>query len=46
VLGIARATHRHVELRVLRNNPAQRLYARLGFRIVGEDTDRLWMRAD
>ena len=46
VIAIARRSDRYVELRVLRLNPAQRLYARLGFRIVGEDDGRLRMRAD
>jgi hypothetical protein len=30
---------------VLRCNPAQRLYARLGFRVIDDDGARLTMRA-
>ncbi len=33
-----------VRLRVLRSNPAQRLYARLGFVVEEESDERLWMR--
>lgn len=35
-----------VTLHVMRGNPAIALYKRLGFRIVGGDQDRLWMRWD
>ena len=45
VLSLARESNRHVELRVLRCNPAQRLYARLGFRVIDDDGARLTMRA-
>ena len=44
VLAMARDSNRYVELRVLRCNPAQRLYMRLGFRIVDDDGARLRMR--
>jgi GNAT superfamily N-acetyltransferase len=44
VLAIARAERREVELLVLRCNPAQRLYARLGFEIAADDGERLTMR--
>ena len=46
VLQIARAEARCVELLVLHRNPAQRLYARLGFKVIGDDGARLRMRAD
>ena len=39
-----RTRDRYVELRVLRCNPAQRLYTRLGFRVIGDDGARLRMR--
>jgi ribosomal protein S18 acetylase RimI-like enzyme len=45
LLSLARAEGRAVELLVLKHNPAQRLYARLGFRIVGDDGARFTMRA-
>lgn len=45
VLTLARDSDRYVELRVLRCNPAQRLYARLGFRVIEDDGARLTMRA-
>jgi GNAT superfamily N-acetyltransferase len=45
VLELARPEHRSVELLVLKCNPAQRLYARLGFRVVADDGARLTMRA-
>ena len=45
VLALARDSDRYVELRVLRCNPAQRLYARLGFRVIDDDGARLRMRA-
>jgi GNAT superfamily N-acetyltransferase len=44
VLAMARDSHRYVELRVLRCNPAQRLYMRLGFQVVEDDGARLRMR--
>lgn len=44
VLTLARDSDRYVELRVLRCNPAQRLYARLGFRVIDDDGARLRMR--
>ncbi len=44
VLMLARNSDRYVELRVLRCNPAQRLYARLGFRVIDDDGARLRMR--
>lgn len=46
VLALARQGDRHVELLVLKCNPAQRLYARHGFRVVGDDGARLRMRTD
>lgn len=45
VLALARDADRHVELLVLNCNPAQRLYARLGFRVTADDGARLRMRA-
>jgi GNAT superfamily N-acetyltransferase len=45
VLALARDSDRYVELRVLRCNPAQRLYARLGFKVIEDDGARLRMRA-
>ncbi|MEO8740662.1 MAG: GNAT family N-acetyltransferase [Casimicrobiaceae bacterium] len=45
VLALARAEDRPVELFVLNCNPARQLYARLGFRIIGDDGARLMMRA-
>ena len=45
VLSLARDNGHHVELLVLKCNPAQRLYDRLGFRVVGDDGARLRMRA-
>ena len=45
VLALARAEARSVELFVLACNPAQHLYARLGFCVVGDDGARLTMRA-
>jgi GNAT superfamily N-acetyltransferase len=44
VLTLARDSNRYVELRVLRCNPAQRLYMRLGFRVIDDDGARLRMR--
>ena len=46
VIEMARADSRYVELYVLDRNPAQRLYARLGFRIIAEDGARRKMRVD
>ena len=45
VVSLARDSGRHVELLVLKCNPAQRLYDRLGFRVIGDDGARLRMRA-
>ena len=45
VLALERTEGREVELLVLKCNPAQRLYARLGFQIVADDGERLTMRA-
>lgn len=45
LLALASAEGRAVELLVLKHNPAQRLYARLGFRIVADDGARFTMRA-
>ena len=45
LLGLARSERRAVELVVLRCNPAQRLYQRLGFEVTGDDGERLTMRA-
>ncbi|MGH8714375.1 MAG: GNAT family N-acetyltransferase [Casimicrobiaceae bacterium] len=44
VIALAAASERHVELHVLACNPARRLYARLGFRVVRDDGARLRMR--
>jgi GNAT superfamily N-acetyltransferase len=46
VLALARAERRPVQLFVFNCNPARRLYARLGFVIVGDDGARLTMRAN
>jgi len=46
VLALERTEGREVELLVLKCNPAQRLYARLGFRIVADDGERLTMRTE
>jgi GNAT superfamily N-acetyltransferase len=45
LLVLAREEGRAVELVVLRCNPAQRLYQRLGFRVTLDDGERLTMRA-
>jgi ribosomal protein S18 acetylase RimI-like enzyme len=45
LLALAREEGRGVELIVLKCNPAQRLYARLGFRVIADDGERLTMRA-
>lgn len=39
----AHADHKPLTLRVLRPNPAQHPYQRLGFEVVKEDDIRLWM---
>jgi GNAT superfamily N-acetyltransferase len=46
VLELARTEHRAVELLVLKCNPAQRLYERLGFSAIADDGARLTMRYD
>lgn len=45
VLDAAHARGRPVRLRVLRSNPAQRLYARLGFVVEQASPERVWMVA-
>ena len=45
LLELAKADGRTVELLVLNCNPAQRLYARLGFTVVADDGARLTMHA-
>ena len=45
LLELAKADGRTVELLVLKCNPAQRLYARLGFTVVADDGARLTMHA-
>jgi len=45
LLQLAHAESRTVELFVLTCNPAQRLYQRLGFRVMANDGARLTMRA-
>src|SRR5438067_7481147 len=45
LLMLAKADKRAVELLVLKCNPAQRLYVRLGFTVVADDGARLTMRA-
>jgi ribosomal protein S18 acetylase RimI-like enzyme len=45
LLELAKADGRTAELLVLKCNPAQRLYARLGFIVVADDGARLTMRA-
>jgi ribosomal protein S18 acetylase RimI-like enzyme len=44
LLALARAERRAVELVVLKCNPAQKLYTRLGFRVIADDGERLTMR--
>ena len=44
VIAMAAARSQHVELNVLACNPARRLYARRGFRVVRDDGVRLRMR--
>jgi len=46
LLMLAKADGRAVELLVLKCNPAQRLYARLGFTVVTDDGARLTMRTE
>ena len=46
VLDLARSERRAVELLVLKCNPAQRLYARLGFGVIVDDGARLTMRCE
>ena len=46
LLSLARKEGRAIDLFVLKCNPAQRLYSRLGFEIVGDDGGRLAMRYD
>jgi ribosomal protein S18 acetylase RimI-like enzyme len=45
LLALARVEGRAVELIVLKCNPAQGLYARLGFQVIADDGERLTMRA-
>ena len=45
LLELAKTDGRTVELLVLKCNPAQRLYARLGFEVIADDGARLTMRA-
>ena len=42
--GKARAKALPITLNVIHGNPALDLYLRLGFRVVGEDEDKLHMR--
>jgi ribosomal protein S18 acetylase RimI-like enzyme len=44
ILELARQRRQAVDLLVLKCNPAQRLYARLGFAVIGDDGARLTMR--
>jgi ribosomal protein S18 acetylase RimI-like enzyme len=44
VLELAHREHRAVDLLVLKCNPAQRLYARLGFGVTADDGARVTMR--
>jgi ribosomal protein S18 acetylase RimI-like enzyme len=46
ILIEAKAARRSVILRVLRTNPAQRLYERLGFRVIGQNDSAYQMRFD
>jgi ribosomal protein S18 acetylase RimI-like enzyme len=43
LLREARAKGKPVSLSVVRHNPAQRLYERLGFKVIGEDEIKLHM---
>jgi ribosomal protein S18 acetylase RimI-like enzyme len=44
LMSDARTKGKPVSLAVVRNNPAFSLYRRLGFRVIGEDGPRLFMR--
>jgi ribosomal protein S18 acetylase RimI-like enzyme len=44
IMKRARASGLPVELNVIRGNPAIHLYQRLGFRLIGEETEKLRMR--
>lgn len=44
VFDIARKLSKSVTLKVLKNNPAKRLYERYGFVMVGEDAHEFFMR--
>jgi len=44
VIDRARRSGKPVALRVMKVNPARRLYERLGFRITGESETHFWMR--
>jgi ribosomal protein S18 acetylase RimI-like enzyme len=44
LLRDGRAKNKPVSLSVVKHNPAQALYERLGFRVVGEDATKLHMR--
>jgi GNAT superfamily N-acetyltransferase len=46
MLERAAVVHRPAALRVLKNNPARRLYERLGFQIAGETETHYLMRAE
>ncbi|HEY4300522.1 MAG TPA: GNAT family N-acetyltransferase [Candidatus Didemnitutus sp.] len=46
VIAEATRDRRHVELQVLRPNPARRLYERLGFVVFGETSTHFLMRRD
>ncbi|SED51323.1 Acetyltransferase (GNAT) family protein [Rhizobiales bacterium GAS188] len=46
ILVRAQESGRPVELNVIRGNPAIHLYQRLGFRLIGEDAEKLQMRWD
>jgi ribosomal protein S18 acetylase RimI-like enzyme len=45
ILELARERRQAVDLLVLKCNPAQRLYVRLGFAVIADDGARLTMRA-
>jgi GNAT superfamily N-acetyltransferase len=45
IVELARQRRQTVDLLVLKCNPAQRLYARLGFDVIADDGARLTMRA-
>jgi GNAT superfamily N-acetyltransferase len=45
ILSRARQRHVPVRLRVLRVNPAKRLYERLGFQVIDEEPDRFYMQS-